>query len=236
MTIDINILYVDDDLIVVDKPTGLLSIADGYHPNTPHLYGCLSNTFSELYIVHRLDKETSGVIVFARNKNAHRSINQQFEKRLIKKYYLAWIAGRPEWDNYSIEIPLRVNGDRKHRTIPDKENGKNAITDIRVLEHAHQNTLVIAAPKTGYTHQIRSHLAAIQYPILFDSLYNPEYKPVPGNTKMIPDKRLMLHAFHISLSHPSSGEKLNFHCQIPQDFIHITHDPIEILEQFKNEF
>jgi len=233
--VDLNILYVDDDLIVVDKPSGLLSIADGYHPSTTHLYGLLSNTFSELYIVHRLDKETSGVIIFARNKNAHRSLNQQFEKRLIKKYYLAWIAGRPEWNNYYIEIPLRVNGDRKHRTIPDKDNGKIAVTDIRVLEHDHQNTLVIAAPITGYTHQIRSHLAAIQYPILFDPLYNPEYKPVPGNTKIIPEKRLMLHAFLISLSHPSSGENLNFRSQIPKDFNEVTQDPNEILHQFKNE-
>jgi tRNA pseudouridine32 synthase / 23S rRNA pseudouridine746 synthase len=155
------LLYTDETLLVVNKPAGLLSIADGYRPDLPHLARLLQAEFGRVWVVHRLDKDTSGVMLFARDAQTHRELNTQFEQRVVQKEYHAILAGMPEWEQIEIDLPLRVNGDRKHRTVIDHQNGKPARTSARVLERLGLFSLIAAAPHTGYTHQVRAHFAAL---------------------------------------------------------------------------
>ncbi|MCJ7624931.1 MAG: RluA family pseudouridine synthase [Anaerolineaceae bacterium] len=146
------IIWSDEHLIAVNKPPGLLTIPDGYKPELPHLVGLLKDKFGKVFIVHRLDKPTSGVIIFARSMLAHKNINIQFQKRSVSKVYHAIISGKPEWDRHTIDIPLLVNGDRKHRTVINREKGKSAKTDVKIIEPFRNYSLLEARPFSGYTH------------------------------------------------------------------------------------
>lgn len=218
------IIFVDDDILVINKPPGFLSIPDGYHPEYPHLRSILESSFGRLYIVHRLDKDTSGVMVLARTPDSHRSLNMQFDQRTTHKEYQALILGLPSWDDLIVNSPLTVNGDRSHRTriIPGK--GKSASTEFHVNLQWQDASLVTATPHTGYTHQIRSHLSSVGYPILFDALYTP---PELQNRSAIfynsnglnpADFRPMLHACRISFCHPKDGNVVEFTSPLPDDF------------------
>lgn len=191
-------LFVDDDVLAINKPAGILTIPDGYDPTAPHLRSVLEPEWGNLWIVHRLDKDTSGVILLARNKRAHRHLSLQFENRQIHKHYHAIIVGSPPWQEIEIDIPLRINGDRQHRTIPAQLTGKTANTAVCVLERFEDFCLVDASPRTGYTHQIRAHLAAIGFPILADVLYGKNLAISPS-----PIQRVALHSRTIQYTHPS---------------------------------
>ncbi len=217
----IPILWIDDALIVVNKPSGLLTIRDGYDPQLPYLSALLSQQIGRCWVVHRLDKETSGVIVLARTPEAHRQLNGQFEQRQVTKTYHALIGGQPDWDRQTIDLTLRVNGDRRHRTVVDPQKGKPAATQVEVLERFQRHALVAAMPHTGYTHQIRAHLNAIGFPILGDSLY-------PGDASHAGDlppslvppslQRLGLHARLLQLVHPISQAPLAIEAPYYPDF------------------
>jgi RluA family pseudouridine synthase len=205
----IPVVYVDDHLLVVSKPAGLPSLVDGYHPEAPFLAGILRETYPALWVVHRLDRQTSGVIVFARTAAAHRLLNAQFEQRQAVKTYHALVQGLPAWECQSIRLPLRPNGDRRHRTIVDHQHGKPAETDLLVLERFDQFTLLQATPHTGRTHQIRAHLAALEHPIVSDPLY--------GGAELPGLPRLGLHAFSLKLFHPGNGAQMEFNALYPED-------------------
>ena len=128
-----EVLYSDRWIVVINKPAGLLSIQDGYDRIAPHVRSLLDPKFGRCLVVHRLDKETSGTLLLARTKDAHRNLNIQFEKRMISKEYRAITSGKPASDEFEINLPLRVNGDRRHRTIIDFTNGKPASSFIKVL-------------------------------------------------------------------------------------------------------
>ncbi len=113
---NIEILYSDPNLLAVNKPSGLLTIPDGYHPELPCAVRLLQASQGRLWVVHRLDKDTSGVLLFARNALTHKILNEQFQNRQVHKIYRAIIAGSPEWEQEEIDLPLKVNGDRQHRT------------------------------------------------------------------------------------------------------------------------
>jgi len=228
---EIPILWKDPDLLVVNKPPGLLSIQDGYHSDLPHLYGLLRAAHGPLWIVHRLDKDTSGIILFARSAEAHRSLNQQFEHRQTHKEYHALSCGSPDWDEQEINLPLRTNGDRKHRTVVDRQNGKPAQTDVFIMQRYPADhpgyALIKALPLSGYTHQVRAHLAAVGLPLVGDPLYK---SLIPTNPAVSlpnpPIQRTALHAFQISFLHPGSGKPLVLQAPYPHDF----QDALKFLE------
>lgn len=168
---DIPILFEDDHLIVLNKPSGLLSIEDGYNPALPNLRGMLNAKYGRIWAVHRLDKLASGVILFAKDAPTHKELNGYFLSREVKKTYRAIVHGYPGWDQKLINLPLKIDGDRRHRTIVNLKTGKEALTEIRVTKRSKQFAHFKIQPLTGYTHQIRAHCAAIGHPILGDRLY-----------------------------------------------------------------
>src|SRR4030042_2395483 len=168
---DIPLLFSDEALLVINKPAGLSTLPDGYNPTLPHIKSVLERQFGHLWIVHRLDKDTSGVLLLARSAEAHRALNTQFEQHRVYKCYHALVVGNPEWQEQTISLPLRPNGDRQHRTMIDTQAGKHAITPLKVLERFVNYCLLEAIPETGRTHQIPAHLHALGLSIIGDKLY-----------------------------------------------------------------
>lgn len=207
------IIFKDEDLLVVNKPPGILSIEDGYDPNLPHLRILLEPQFGPLWIVHRLDKETSGIIILARNTGAHRILNEIFRNRTIQKRYHALITPVPTWQNLKIELPLKPDADRKHRTRVDLGLGKAAISNCHLLKRFSLGALIEIEIHTGRTHQIRAHLRAHQFAIYGDQLYNAGLPVQP-----ISFDRAMLHARSLCFYHPITKKQLTFTASYPDDF------------------
>ena len=233
------ILYVDEDILVINKPAGLPSLPDGYDPEADHVRTLLEPEYGPLWMVHRLDRQTSGVLLLARSEAAHRDLNAQFESRETAKVYHTLIAGNPNWEERQVSLALRPNADRKHRTTVDARYGQPALTNFRVVERFGIVTLLEAAPETGRTHQIRVHLKAIGFSILGDQLYGdgqplylsaikPRYQPgrKAGRERVEQEfrrpetpilDRLALHALSVSLRHPGTQEPLTVEAPYPKD-------------------
>jgi tRNA pseudouridine32 synthase/23S rRNA pseudouridine746 synthase len=191
----------------------LLTIRDGYNPDLPTVKNILEEEFGRCWIVHRLDKETSGVLIVARNEAAHRALNLAFENRQIHKIYHAIILGIPLEKEFEINLPLKVDGDRRHRTVVDLENGKQSKSSISIIKTFENHTLVSIKPETGYTHQIRAHLAFSGYPILGDKLYQ---KPNSPRSDLM--CRAALHAYQIIFIHPVTHSPVKIQANYPDDF------------------
>ncbi len=227
-----EILYTDEAILAVNKPAGLLVIPDGYDTSKPNLQALLSQTYSRLWVVHRLDQDTSGVLLFARSAEAHRHLNAQFEHHMIRKTYHLLTWGAVDWDSRTVNLPLLVNGDRHHRTVIDLQRGKPAHTVFTVLERfSGEISLIAAVPTTGYTHQIRAHCAALGLWLVNDPLYFPRSFPPPTDfqplhrtdlvqhVQFLPISRTGLHAQQISFQHPNSDLPLTLQAPYPQDFV-----------------
>jgi len=218
------ILWSDESLVAVNKPAGLLTVADGYQKTLPHLAGLLQSTFGQVWTIHRLDKDTSGIILFALTAETHRALSQQFQKRETRKEYHTIVIGSPAFDTKTISLPLKVNGDRSHRTVVNHSSGKPAETDITVLKRSGGFTLCSVFPHTGYTHQIRAHLSTIGLPILADPLYKSLYAATDlqimaaNRAPDLPIQRLALHAHRLSFNHPLSGDQMLLEAPYPDDF------------------
>jgi tRNA pseudouridine32 synthase / 23S rRNA pseudouridine746 synthase len=226
LSAEISMLYVDESLLVINKPAGISTLPDGYHPSLPHIKSLLEQQYGRLWIVHRLDKETSGVLLLARSAQAHRSLNTQFEQRLVNKAYHALVSGVPEWQEQTVNLPLRPNGDRQHRTVVDLASGKPADSRFKVLQRFAHHCLLEAIPETGRTHQIRAHLSAIGLYIIGDHLYkkpsgppaehgNPRTQPDPGPRLDIL-QGMALHAISLEFSHPLTAERMKFTAPYPE--------------------
>jgi RluA family pseudouridine synthase len=221
------VLYADDSLLVINKPAGLPALPDGYQAEAPHLRSVLEPVYGRLWMVHRLDRDTSGVVVLARSPQAHRVLNTQFQERQTAKIYHALVIGSPGWEERLVDAPLLPDGDRRHRSIVSVQ-GKPAVTLFRVLERFSGYALVEAQPKTGRTHQIRLHLAHLGHPIVADGLYGdgeglflsalkPGYRVgKAGESALL--GRLGLHAWSLAFAHPLNGEQVSFIAPYPDDF------------------
>lgn len=223
----VPVLWCDEYILVIDKPAGLLSTPDGYDPAAPHVKAVLAPHYQPLWIVHRLDRFTSRVMVLARSTSAHRQLNTQFQERQIKKAYLALVVGHPTWERIVVDQPLCENVGRRHRTVVDMQNGKPSVTRLEVLERFDSYCLIEASPETGRRHQIRAHLSAEGFPIAGDSLYGSKLETFRSDiTHNFPDdlqsgefllNRPALHARSIEFEHPITHKRALFETPYPRD-------------------
>jgi RluA family pseudouridine synthase len=204
------VLFEDKNILVIDKPAGLPVLPDGWEKDAPYLVKMLEENFGKVWIVHRLDKVTSGVMVFARDAESHRALNIQFEKHEVEKVYHAILEGKPKWDEKTARHPLRINVGHKHRTAVDDRHGKPSETRFRILRRYQTSTLVEAIPMTGRTHQVRVHAYALGHPLVGDMLY--------GASESTMLARPALHALSLTFSHPITHDRLSFKVEYPQDF------------------
>jgi RluA family pseudouridine synthase len=206
-----NILHIDESIIVLNKPAGLSVLPDGWEEDSSYLVKLLEEEYRKIFIVHRLDKVTSGVMIFARTAEAHRNLNIQFEKHEAKKIYRAIANGNPNWNEHTARHPLRVNVGHKHRTMVDEKNGKPSETRFKVLKRYPDHVLLEAELMTGRAHQIRVHAYALGHPLLGDALYSAEETNLIG--------RPALHAQSLAFTHPATNEKISFNVEPPEDFM-----------------
>jgi RluA family pseudouridine synthase len=205
-----EIIYKDEHILVIDKPAGIPVLPDGWEQDAPYLVKMLEEEYGKLWVVHRLDKGTSGVMIFARDAESHRALNTQFENHEAMKTYHAIVEGNPKWDEKVTKFPLRANVGKKHRTAVDDKNGKPAETHFRVIKRYQEAALVEAKPMTGRTHQIRVHAYALGHPLVGDVLYSAQ------ETHLI--TRPALHAQSLSFVHPVTNERMRLAAPHPADF------------------
>lgn len=212
-----RIIYEDQYLLIVDKPAGLPVLPEGWEPEAPYLTKVLEVQYGKIFVIHRLDKITSGVMIFARDEATHRALNIRFEKHEVQKVYHAIVEENPTWEEKVARFPLRVNVGHKHRTVVDDRNGKPSETRFRVLkryqvhpERSRRAAWVEASPVTGRTHQVRVHALALGHPLLGDTLYGAQESHIIT--------RPALHAYSLTFTHPSSNEPVTFMSDHPEDF------------------
>ena len=218
--IPLDIVYEDDDLIVVNKPSGMV-----VHPSKGHYSGTLVNallyhsnslsdsTSEEIYrpgLVHRIDKDTSGLLVIAKNNDVHQKLAQQIAENKMNREYIAIVDGHFAHETGVIDAPLSRHQTNRLKRVVEK-GGKHAVTHFEVLDSFADYSLVSCRLETGRTHQIRAHMEFIKHPILNDPLYHPKGKNASEFGQY-------LHARTLSFTHPVSGEVLNFQVEPPKEF------------------
>ncbi|QCO55658.1 RNA pseudouridine synthase [Pseudorhodobacter turbinis] len=203
----LSVLFADEHIVVADKPSGLLSVPGRGDDRQDCLIGRLREVYPDILLVHRLDLDTSGVMIFGRSKAAQGFLGQQFEKRLTKKIYLARVWGEVPEDTGRVDLPLIVDWPNRPRQHVNFETGKPSITDWRVLKRGNGETRMKLTPQTGRSHQLRVHMQAIGHPILGDPLY------ATGAAADFP--RLMLHADSLKIRHPETSAAMNFSAPCP---------------------
>ena len=230
MKLQIEIVYEDDDLVVVNKPANLLTIPDRFSPDKPNLYHMLGNEFGKIFTVHRLDRETSGILVFTKTEEAHKELSKQFMDRTVEKIYFALVEGVMHQQEGLIDKPLGP-----HPTHPEKmavvHGGKPSRTNYKVTETFKNFTFIECSIETGRTHQIRVHLHAIGYPLAVDALYGRQSSFMLSKVKLRRFKlskfeeeerplmsRTTLHAGKLVFNHPTTGERMTIQADLPKDF------------------
>jgi len=224
----LNIIYSDEDIVVVNKSSGTLSIPDRYDASIESLSVLLKNRFNSVFTVHRLDKETSGAIVFALNADSHRHLNTQFQDNKVEKIYHAVVAGIMDKDGIDVDIPLMPHPAKPGVMLPSAR-GKESLTKIKVIERYRHATLLECNLVTGRQHQLRVHCATIGYPLLVDRIYGNTDKFYLSaikrkfNLKKSTDEhpvisRVTMHAYSLTFIHPVKNEKVSFTADYPKDF------------------
>jgi len=229
MAKEIETLYEDADLIALSKPAGLLTVRGRWDPDERTILDILESRDPgvDFRLVHRLDKGTSGVLVLAKSLDAQRSLSQQWRDRVVRKVYLALVAGSPEEDEFTIDLPIEAAPHRRKVVAGRSRGSKPALTECRVVERFVGYALVEARPVTGRQHQVRAHLQAVGLPLAVDPLYGcprpvllselkPRYKRKDREAPLI--ARTSLHALRLEINHPRTGERLSFEAPLPKDF------------------
>ncbi|MGR3198370.1 MAG: pseudouridine synthase, partial [Paracoccus sp. (in: a-proteobacteria)] len=201
------VIYADHEVLVVDKPAGLLSVPGRGEDRADCLIARLRAAFPTVLLVHRLDLDTSGVMVFALTPHAQRHLSKQFEERQTRKVYVARLAGRLEPKTGRVDLPLIVDWPNRPRQKVDHVEGRPAQTDWRVMRATDDETRVRLMPVTGRSHQLRVHMAQTGHPILGDTLY--------ATGAAVDHPRLMLHAESLRFRHPDSGVVQGFSAPVP---------------------
>jgi len=204
----LEVLHVDQEILVVNKPSGLLSVPGKAAEHADCVEQRAQEQFPDARIVHRLDLDTSGVFVLAMNREAHRHLGLQFERRKTSKTYVARVSGVPVTEMGRVTLPLRCDWPNRPKQMVCFEHGKAAHTDWQVMEHDLKTAKLRLIPVTGRSHQLRVHLLAIGHPILGDRFY------AQGDALTASD-RLLLHAKSLTLHHPSNGERVTFTVPCP---------------------
>jgi tRNA pseudouridine32 synthase/23S rRNA pseudouridine746 synthase len=205
--VPLAVLYADHEILLADKPDGLLSVPG----RGPHLADCLlarvQAAYPEALLVHRLDRDTSGVMIFALTPNAQRNLGLQFERRHVKKTYVAQVWGHVAEKTGTVDLPLIVDWPNRPLQMVDHERGRPALTEWRVARREAQTTRLRLYPKTGRSHQLRVHMREIGHPIVGDPFY------ATGEAREAP--RMMLHAESLRVRHPDGGKPLTFSVPAP---------------------
>jgi 23S rRNA pseudouridine1911/1915/1917 synthase len=241
--LDLSIIYEDDDLLVIDKPAGLLVIPDRWDASKPTVVklvrtylntqatakGMLLGEPPRIWVVHRLDRDTSGVLILAKSARVHAALSQQFERGTVLKTYLALVSGQGIAAKGVIHLPIGPHPQRPGMMAIQRRQGKSALTRYTAVERFRGYTLLDVHPRTGRSHQIRVHAQAIGHPLAIDPLYGsseplllsalkPSYRPKAGTVEQPLIGRLTLHAQALELIHPTHGEKRTWAAPLPKDF------------------
>jgi tRNA pseudouridine32 synthase/23S rRNA pseudouridine746 synthase len=200
---DLNLIYVDQSLLVVNKPAGLLSVPGRGADKQDCLSLRIRNNYPDALVVHRLDMATSGLIMFARGAEIQRRLSRMFREREIEKHYVALVEGKINPAIGEVNLPIAVDWPNRPMQKIDAETGKPSRTRYKLISHdaASNISRIELEPVTGRTHQLRVHLAAIGYPILGDALYQGPSAD-----------RLHLHAYELNFQHPCNSEMLYLNC------------------------
>jgi tRNA pseudouridine32 synthase/23S rRNA pseudouridine746 synthase len=216
---EMRIIYDDEYLLAVFKPAGMLAVRGNV--DAPSVESVIQETYPDVsgpLIVHRLDMDTSGIMIIAKNKDIHKALQIQFYKHEIRKRYIALLDGIVKDDKGTIALPLSPNALDRPRQMVNHEHGKPAITEYEVLERKNGRTLIAFYPLTGRTHQLRVHAASeegLGCPIIGDRLYAHQI-PLTANRSTLNERSLFLHAESIDFTHPMTGEHI--HLEVPADF------------------
>lgn len=211
---ELSVIFSDDHLLVIDKPSGLLSVPGKSPDHADCVISRAQAICPDALLVHRLDMETSGIFIMAKTKQAQRHLGLQFENRNTQKTYVARVWGHIGDNQGQVDLPLICDWPNRPKQMVDKQNGKQAITDWTVLERSDADaaecytTRVELRPKTGRSHQLRVHMLALGHPILGDQLY------AEGKALMAAD-RLQLHAQSLTVMHPTEKNFITFEARCP---------------------
>lgn len=204
----LSIIYQDEDIIVLNKPSWLLSVPGKAPEHKDSLENRVKTVFPTATIVHRLDMATSGVIIMALNKPAHRNISRQFQDRETQKQYIARVYGQLSAPTGEVNLPLICDWPNRPKQMVDHERGKPSLTKWKVLSESDKETRVELTPITGRSHQLRVHMLSLGHPILGDRLYaHPDALSMAS--------RLQLHAQWLQLTHPTTDCKIEFFAECP---------------------
>ncbi|MEZ4745434.1 MAG: RluA family pseudouridine synthase [Calditrichia bacterium] len=224
----LEILYADERLLAISKPSGIPVIPDRWQPELPNIRDILQQRLDrQIWIVHRLDADTSGIMLFALEPEMHRYLSQQFEHSLVEKTYLALVKGHPAPDAGTIDLPLLLKTNQRAKMVVSKK-GKPSQTHYKLLETFERFSLVEAKPVTGRTHQIRVHLAELGFPLAIDPIYSSadpillsqikiRYTVSTRKAELPLIARLTLHAQRIEFT-DESGQQRTFSAELPKDF------------------
>lgn len=226
MKIKPEVIFEDDDLLVANKPSGITTIPDRFGKYVS-LQGLLEKQYGKLFVVHRIDRDTSGIVCFAKNEAVHRHLSMQFQHHTVQKFYKAFVQGKMPFATGDIDGPIAEHPGKPGAMMVSKQ-GKEALTIFEVEEEFKHVSLLNVEIKTGRTHQIRVHMASVGHPLLVDEIYagtsafyfstikGKKYKPTAEEERPT-IARLTLHAYQLALMHPTKNEPITVSAPFPKD-------------------